>query len=256
VKPTPPSFSIVTPTLNAEPFIAHCIASIRDQGVGEVEHLIVDGGSSDNTLAVARQHSGSVLVERPGQNQSQAINTGLRLASGDVVAWLNADDCYARGALMLVSERFDASPGLDAVYGDCDVVDENSKLLWRETPGPYDYQRLLRRGNYLAQPSVFLRKDLLKRVGFLDESLEYAMDYDMWLRLRDARIEYIPRVLAVFRWHPTSKTARNQIGNWREILRIVRRQGGGWTAPLVWSYARARLTLTRQSVVERVWRGR
>jgi glycosyltransferase involved in cell wall biosynthesis len=246
VRRRPPSFSIVTPTLNAAPFIAQCIASIRNQGYADVEHVIVDGGSSDSTLDIARQYADTRLVERPGQNQSQAINTGLQLASGEIVAWLNADDCYAPGALRCVGERFTASPQLDAIVGDCDVVDDKDRLLWRETPGQYDFQRLLRRGNYLAQPSVFLRRDLLMRVGFLDESLEYGMDYDLWLRLSDAQIEYLPRVLAVFRWHPTSKTARNQMGNWRELLRIVRRHGGGWTPLLVWSFGRMLLTVARQ----------
>jgi len=232
--------------LNATPFIAQCIASVRDQGDTAIEHLIVDGGSTDATLEIARRYAGTLLVERPGQNQSQAINTGLQLASGEIVAWLNADDCYARGALTFVRKHFAESPQLDVLFGDCDVVDDTDHLLWREAPGHYDYQRLLRRGNYLAQPSVFLRKDVLKRVGLLDESLEYAMDYDLWLRLRGARIEYVPRVLAMFRWHSRSKTARNQMGNWREILRIVRRHGGGWTPQLAWSFGRMLLTVTRQ----------
>jgi hypothetical protein len=134
------------------------------------------------------------------------------------------------------------------VIGDCDVVDEQDHLLWREIPGAYDYRRLLRNGNYLAQPSVFVRKDLLSRIGFLDESLEYGMDYDLWLRLRDARIEYVPRVLSMYRWHAASKTARNQIGNWRELLRIVRRYGGGWSPSLAWSFGRMLVTVGRQRI--------
>jgi GT2 family glycosyltransferase len=182
----------------------------------------------------------------PGQNQSEAINTGLRVASGEIVAWLNADDCYAPGALTFIGERFAAAPGLEVVIGDCDVVDEQDRLLWREVPGVYDYRRLLRYGNYIAQPSVFVRKDLLSRIGFVDESLEYGMDYDLWLRMGHAQVEYEPRVLSMYRWHATSKTARNQIGNWRELLRIVRRYGGGWSSPLAWSFGRMLLTVTRQ----------
>jgi GT2 family glycosyltransferase len=162
-----------------------------------------------------------------------------------VVAWLNADDAYAPGALALVADRFAAEQTLDVLIGDCAVVDPCGKPLWYQRPGPYDFQRLLRRGNYLAQPAVFLRRRVLDSTGLLDESLEYAMDYDLWLRLRRARVAYVPRVLATFRWHPGSKTARNTRGNWREIMRIVRRYGGGWTPHLAWAYGRALVSLAK-----------
>jgi GT2 family glycosyltransferase len=151
-----------------------------------------------------------------------------------------------------VAEYFASDPGLDALIGDCAVVDPDGKPLWDERPGPYDFQRLLRRGNYLAQPAVFLRRRLLDSIGLLDESLEYAMDYDLWLRLRQARVEYVPRVLALFRWHPGSKTARNTFGNWRENLRILRRHGGGWTPELACSFGLAMLTVAKQRLVHRL----
>jgi GT2 family glycosyltransferase len=112
----------------------------------------------------------------------------------------------------------------------------------------YDFERLLRRGNTLAQPAVFLRRRVFDRVGYLDESLHYGMDYELWLRLRDLQVEYLPRVLAAFRWHRASKTANGNAANWRELLVIVRRHGGGWTPRLMWLFARARFTLARQQL--------
>jgi glycosyltransferase involved in cell wall biosynthesis len=240
--------SVVTPTLNAERYLAECLASLS---VGGVEHLVVDGGSTDRTVEMIRQHGRSACLERPGLNQAAAINEGLRVATGEIAAWLNADDAYAPGALALVAECFAAEPALGALIGDCAVVDPDGKPLWYERPGPYDFRRLLRRGNYLAQPAVFLRRGLLDRIGFLDESLEYAMDYDLWLRLRGARVVYVPQVLAKFRWHPNSKTARNTLGNWRENLRILRRHGGGWTPELAASFALAMLTVAKQRILGR-----
>ena len=240
--------SVVTPTLNAERYLAECLASLS---FDDLQHLVVDGGSTDRTLEIVRQHPPSLCLVRPGLNQAAAINEGLRSATGEVVAWLNADDAYAPGALALVADRFAAEPGLDAVIGDCVVVDPEGKPLWYERPGPYDYQRLLRRGNYLAQPAVFLRRRLLESIGLLDESLEYAMDYDLWLRLHGARVAYVPSVLAIFRWHPASKTARNTLGNWRENLRILRRHGGGWTPQLAASFGLAMLTVAKQRVLGR-----
>jgi glycosyltransferase involved in cell wall biosynthesis len=240
-----PSISIVTPTLNAARFIGDCLASVDAQAYPCIEHLVVDGGSSDATCEIVRCHPSVRLLERPGTNQSQAINVGLRQATGEIVAWLNADDRYAPGALEVVGRTFAAEPSLDVVYGDCDVVDLEGRPVWHERPGPYDFARLLRRGNYLAQPAVFVRRRLLERIGYLDESLEFGMDYDLWLRLKHARTRYVPRVLAIFCWHRGSKTARNQIGSWRELLRLVRRHGGGWTPELAWSFARMLVTLGR-----------
>jgi glycosyltransferase involved in cell wall biosynthesis len=240
--------SVVTPTLNAERYLAECLASLS---FDDLEHVVVDGGSTDGTVEMVRQHARSVCLERPGLNQAAAINEGLRTANGQIVAWLNADDAYTPGALRVVAERFAAEPTLDALIGDCAVVDPDGKPLWYERPGPYDYRRLLRRGNYLAQPALFLRRRLLERTGLLDESLEYAMDYDLWLRLRGARVAYVPSVLAIFRWHPASKTARNTLGNWRENLRIIHRHGGGWTPELAGSFALAMLTVAKQRLLGR-----
>jgi glycosyltransferase involved in cell wall biosynthesis len=240
--------SIVTPTLNAAAFLKGCLDSVRAQNCPDVEHIVVDGGSTDGTAEIARTASGVVYIEAPKSNQSQAINEGLRIARGEVLAWLNADDAYPLGSLRCVRERFAADETLDVLYGDCDVRDATDRMLWRETPGPYDFMRLLRRGNYIAQPAVFLRRRVFERFGYLDESFECAMDYEFWLRLRDARLEYTPRVLAMYRWHENSKTARNQFTCWRDLLRAARLNGGGWTPALAWSYARMLLTLARQKM--------
>jgi glycosyltransferase involved in cell wall biosynthesis len=246
-----PRISIVTPTLNAERYVEECLGSIQAQEYPGLEHFVVDGGSRDRTEQLVLR-AGAAWVSRPGLKQAAAINAGLRLATGDVVTWLNADDLYTPGSLACVAERFEADPTLDMLYGDCDVIGASGRLLWRERPGPYDFDRLLGRGNYLAQPAVFLRREILDEIGLLDESLEFGMDYDLWLRLRHARIEYVPRVLAAFRWHAVSKTALNTRANWRELLIIVRRYQGGWTPYLVWSFMRAHLTLARQRVGDRL----
>ena len=138
------------------------------------------------------------------------------------------------------------------MFGDCAVIDAHGKQLWRIQPGPYDFQRLLRRGNTLAQPAVFFHKRVFEAVGYLDEALDFGMDHELWLRLRHVHVEYVPRVLAAFRWHAASKKATKSHANWVELLRIVRRHGGGWTPWLVWLYARARFTLARQRVAGRL----
>jgi glycosyltransferase involved in cell wall biosynthesis len=246
------SISIVTPTLNAANFLRSCLGSVHAQHFENLEHIVVDGGSVDGTAEIAKAAQEVTYIELRGSNQSRAINAGLQAASGDVLAWLNADDEYAEGTLRLVAERFGAEPDLDALYGDCDVVDVNNRTLWRETPGPYDFKQLLRKGNYIAQPSVFIRRRVFERLGYLDESFECGMDYELWLRMHDNRVAYVPRVLALYRWHPASKTAISQFTCWRELIRAARRYGGGWTPDLAFSFSRMLLTLARQRALRRL----
>ena len=241
--------SVVTPTLNAERYIGECLASVSRQGTGSIEHLVVDGGSTDATEHLVRATSAE-WIRCPGQKQTAAINEGIRRASGDIVAWLNADDLYVPGSLAFVSELFVVDGTLDVVYGDCDVIGADGKLLSRYRPGPYDFSRLLRRGNSIGQPAVFLRRRVFDRIGYLDESLEFGMDYDLWLRLRSLRVRYVDRVLAAFRWHEASKTARNRRANWQELMFIVRRYGGGWTPHLAWAFMRAHVTSGRRRAAE------
>jgi glycosyltransferase involved in cell wall biosynthesis len=247
--------SIVTPTLNAERYLAECLQSVRSQGWPDLEQLVVDGGSTDGTERLVRA-SDAVWLPRLGLKQAAAINAGLHLARGGVVAWLNADDLYMAGTVAYVAQRFTSEPDLDVLFGDCQVIGASGRPLWRLKPGPYDFKSLLRRGNSVAQPAVFLRKRVFEQVGYLDETLDFGMDYELWLRLRQLRVAYTPRILAAFRWHSASKTATNLYGNWDELLRIVRRHGGDWTPWLAWLYARARLTLARQRVTGRLWQPR
>lgn len=244
------SVTIVTPTLNAAKYLPDCLRSVRDQNYPLLEHIFVDGGSIDATSELVGQ-SGAEWLSRPGLKQSAALNVGFQAARGEVVAWLNADDMLAPDALHVVDSEFSRSPELDVLMGDCVVVDALNRPLWTIRPGAYDFHRLLTKGNYIGQPAVFLRKPVFDDVGYLDERLDYGMDYDLWLRLARRTIKYTPRSLAKFRWHGESKTATNLDANWHELLRIVRHHGGGWTRELVWSYVRARLTLGRDHLRSR-----
>jgi glycosyltransferase involved in cell wall biosynthesis len=239
------SVSVITPTLNASRYLEACLTNVQSQQIVGLEHVVVDGGSTDATAAIAQHRSGVTWVAYPGSKQSAAINAGVRRSSCDIVAWLNADDLYTPAALAFVVDRFSRDPRLDVLYGDCEVIGPDHERLWWERPGAYDFRRLLRRGNYIAQPAVFLRRRVFDLVGYLDESLEYAMDYDLWLRVRGLRVVYEPRSLARFRWYPESKSGRSQIEGWREFLRILGKHGGGWTPELVWAYTRCLVTLGR-----------
>ena len=215
--------SIVTPSFNQGQFIQRTIESIVEQrGEFELEYLVVDGGSTDSTLEILRRYEGKLSwsSERDG-GQADAINKGLRACSGDVVAWINSDDVLRPGALQRVAEAF-KHPSTQWLHGRCDIIDENDRTIrhlisaykhWSCTR--YSYGRLLTE-NFVSQMSVFWRRSLMDQVGMLDQELNFAFDYDLWLRF--AKVSdptYIRESLASFRWYRSSKSGslyRSQFG--------------------------------------------
>jgi glycosyltransferase involved in cell wall biosynthesis len=214
-------FSIVTPSYNGFRYLERTAHSVLSQrGDFELQWIVVDGGSADGTQAFLRSlaHDPRVTwTSEPDRGQSHAINKGLSAADGDVLAWLNSDDLYTPGALAAVAEALRRDERAAWVVGRCDVVDFAEReirphvtrykdhLLRR-----YTFRRLLRE-NFISQPAVFWRRDFGKAAGPLDESLHYAMDYDLWLRMASLRGPLVlDALLAHFRLHGRSKSGRVQ----------------------------------------------
>lgn len=227
--------TVVTPSLNQGAFIARTVESVLSQrGDFELEYLVMDGGSTDGTLEILRGYGDRLrVVSEPDRGQSDAINKGLRLATGEVLAWLNSDDLYAPGALQAVARAL--GPGRARwCFGACRIVDEDDREIrawlrrykaWR---GRRYSARALVGGNFVPQPATFFRRDLLEEAGPLDEDLHYAMDYDLWLRFaRVAEPAFLPQVLASFRWHGAAKTASRYAVSAAECLRIARGHARG-----------------------------
>ena len=227
--------SVITPSYNQAAFVERTVRSVLSQrGDFELEYLVVDGGSRDGALDILRRYEGQLeLVAEPDRGQCDAINKGFRMATGEVVAWLNSDDVYAPGALDAVVRTF-RETGARWCFGECKIVDEADRPIrgaisaykaW--VSRRYSLRRLLAR-NFIPQPAVFFRRELLEAAGPLDESLRYAMDYDLWLRFaRLAQPVFIPRPLAAFRWHARSVTGAGYARGARECLAIARRRARG-----------------------------
>jgi glycosyltransferase involved in cell wall biosynthesis len=201
------SFSIVTPCLNAEATLADTLASVRAQGVEGLEHVVVDGGSTDGTLDILRAAEGPVLfVSEPDRGLSDAMNKGIALAENDVVGWLNADDVYLPGALARVQEAFAARPDALWATGRCLIIDGEGHEIRR---GVTRYKDTLLRNwsfplfltqNFVSSPATFVRREAFDLVGGFDERFRYSMDYDVWLRLgRRSPPIFIDEPLACFR---------------------------------------------------------
>jgi len=207
--------SIITPSYNQVSFLKETIGSIHSQQVNvQIEHIIMDGGSTDGTVEYLKT-LGDQVVWRSGKDKGQAdaVNKGIQMAKGDIIGWLNSDDLYLPGALQAVADYFSANPECRWLYGRCRIIDKNGKERWKwitlyknSRLKKFTYSKLLRE-NFISQPAVFFRKEIFDEAGLLDLTLNYAMDYDLWLRLgRISPAGVISRDLSSFRRHGTSKS--------------------------------------------------
>jgi len=218
--------SVIVPSYNQGPFLRATLDSLLIQDV-PVEVLVFDGGSTDETLSVLESY-GNLLqyVSRKDDGQADAINQGLQIASGEILAYLNSDDIYYPGCLRRVVEYFEKHPECQALYGDACHLHEDGSIMERYYVEPWSYPRLLE-VCYLCQPAVFWRREVMERFGLFDSTLQYALDYDYWLRVGKALdFHYLEGAyLAGSRLHEATKTLKHRVKAHHEILEVVMRHG-------------------------------
>jgi len=227
-----PLVSIVTPSLQQGRFLEATLRSVAGQDYRRVEHIVVDGGSTDETLEVLERHPEVRWISEPDDGQADAINKGFAMAGGEILAWLNADDVYLPGAISAAVDAL-ALSGAALVYGGWQQIDDEGRTL-REVPvRPFDYRELLEGRNLIAQPAAFFTREAFDAVGGLDRSFRYAMDYELWLRLgKYGEVRTIERPLAAFRLHESSKTVATYGAFWPETHRASRLHGGRYFSPM------------------------
>jgi len=233
-----PLISIVTPSLNQATYIGENIKSVLNQKYSDFEHIIIDGGSTDGTIDILRKHDHLIWVSEKDSGQSEAINKGFKRANGEIIGWLNSDDCYEPNTFNTIVKELNKDKGKYFVFGDCNLIDEKGKIIGL-VKGKYKGQRSLIeywKDAYIPQPSVFFYRDLLHEIGFLNESLHYAMDWDFWLRISEKyRLVYINKTLANFRIHGQQKTAGYEIFE-PELYRMSKRYWGSKYTISYWYY--------------------
>jgi glycosyltransferase involved in cell wall biosynthesis len=203
--------SVITPSFNQGQYLQATIQSVLDQQYPALQHLVIDGGSTDGTLDILRHYtkrSSLYWLSEPDNGQAEAINKGFKQATGEIIAWLNSDDIYLPHALQRVADFFEQQPDIDVIYGDYHLIDEQGEVLLQKQEIPFDYDILLYGLDYISQPTTFFRRRVLEKVGYLDEALHYGLDWEYWLRMAQAgcRFAYLPHYLAATRWHTTAKT--------------------------------------------------
>jgi glycosyltransferase involved in cell wall biosynthesis len=218
-----PKISIITPSFNQGHYIEETILSIIGQGYANLEYIIIDGGSTDDTVAVIKkyEHQITYWVSEKDKGQSDAINKGLKMATGDIVAWLNSDDVYEPGVLQAVADAFAANPKVGIVYGDVESFFPDGRTeLWTNNFVPADFFRRVS----IHQPAVFWKRSLHETYGYIDESFYYLMDYDFWARIFfNVPSQRINKTLSRFRVHDSAKTGNNPIGLYDDYRRVISR---------------------------------
>jgi glycosyltransferase involved in cell wall biosynthesis len=221
--------TILTPTLNAERFFPECLQSLRAQSYprDRIQHLVLDGGSSDRTVQLARDAGAETHVARDGSLYA-ALNSGLRLARGEIVGWLNADDTFEPEAIRCVVEAFRADPGVEVVVGDYVLSSKGESRVVRADPGALARIRAGKPGSAWVIPlAVFFRLGTLRGLGEYLPGYRVAADLDMWLRAAARatapRVAHAGTVIGTFRMHGESlSSGLDPEKSYREILEIER----------------------------------
>ena len=231
-----PLVSIVTPSFNSAEFLEETIQSVLSQDYPRIEYLVMDGGSTDGSLAILESYRDRLrYITQPDNGTADAINRGFQQSHGEILAWLSADDSYFPGAVAVAAARLAADPGAAVVYGEGYWVDESGRTLARyPTVAPYSPAMFCRECS-ICQPAAFLRREAVEAVGLLDPALQSAFDYDLWIRLsRNYSFTAIPQFLARSRMHRRNKSLGQKGLMFEECIQLLQRHYG--YVPLNWVY--------------------
>lgn len=228
-----PLVSIVTPSFNQAQFIEATISSVLAQDYPRIEYIVADGGSTDGTLEILRRYGDRITwLSEPDRGQSHAINKGFSRARGEILAWLNSDDTYLPQAVSTAVKHLTAHPACAMVYGEGYCIDEAGRVTGRfPATRPFDLWQLVYVSDFILQQTVFFRREAVEAVGGLDESLNWAMDWDLFIRIGKLfQVDCLPQYMANLREYRSAKTASGGIPRLRELARVMRRHGS-WRYP-------------------------
>lgn len=206
--------SIITPSFNQGEFIEQTILSILNQEYSNIELIVVDGLSDDNTVDILRKYNDRIIwISERDNGQAEAINKGFKLATGEILSWLNSDDVYQKGTIERVVKYFEDHQDVDMLCGDLDIISETNEIIGEMSGFDMEYNKtkkmILFGGMAFPQPSTFFRRSVIDKVGYLDESFHYCLDVEFFVRIvNSCKIGYLKKKLASHRYHSMSKSIK------------------------------------------------
>lgn len=221
--------SVVTPSYNQGPFIEETILSVKNQDYPNIEHIIIDGGSTDNTVEILKRYEGTYKmrwVSEPDEGQADAVSKGFAISSGNILAWINSDDIYTPGAVAAAVACL-CDGKADVVYGNMYLIDSSRCRVGERRLSPFApfFSRagILYGGFGIYQPAAFWTRDLYLKVSGIDKSFQFCMDNDLFIRFvrAGARFKLLRRFLVNFRLHDNSKTSNMRGMFQKEQERII-----------------------------------
>jgi len=238
-----PKISIITPSYNQAAFLERTIKSVLDQNYQNLEYIIIDGGSTDASVDIIRKYESHLKywVSEKDDGQSHAINKGLKIATGDWVAWQNSDDIYYPGAFEALKEAANSNSKASLVVGNMNLIDEHDGFIWDLHFVKPSYNAMVAEGMVLSNQVAFWKRNVHDQIGFMDEALHLGFDFDWFLRLtKVTQGVNVNQCLGAFRIHSQAKTQRMTAENskihqqvrkrhaafmpkWRAILYKVKR---------------------------------
>lgn len=206
-----PSISVVTPSFNQGRFLPETMDSIHGQGYPKLEHIVIDGGSSDESVSVIKHYERQLAywVSEPDQGQTDALIKGFARSTGDIQCWLNSDDLFEPGTLAEVAAYFDRHPEVEFIYGNSTWIDDRGIVIKPKREHGFSRFIWMYDHNFIPQPSAFWRRSLYERVGGLDPRFDLAMDADLWIRFADVtKPRHVSRPWSRMRFYGEQKNTR------------------------------------------------
>lgn len=226
----PLRITVVTPSYNQGQYLEETIHSVLSQDYPDLEYIVIDGGSTDNSVEIIQRYANSLAywISEPDEGQADAINKGFARSTGAIMGWLNSDDTLLPGSLHTIAQAFESAPQTQIVTGFRKVYDANSRFQHNYFDCiPTD--EILRIRCSVLQETTYWRREVWEAVGPLDISFNYALDFEYWNRMLDAGYHFtlLPHYLGGFRTHPDSKGVTLEHVRGQELARLYQQRGIG-----------------------------